>query len=93
MINWKRLTEHIPFSVTINNKVNYEILYVDDFKDGNTLGETRFAPRQIVIKKNLKPKLTVITFLHELAHAFSNEHNVDLTETQILALEKCFYNI
>jgi len=87
MINWKKVKQSIPHRIRLKNKVFYEVLYVDDFKDGKTLGETRFNEKQIVLLKNLSPKIMVSTFFHELLHAISFEYNVDLTETQVLNFE------
>lgn len=91
MVNWKKLANKIPHRVQIASKAYYEVVWVSDFPDGNTLGETRFDQKQIAIKQGLTPKLTVTTFIHELCHAASYEHNINLTESQILAMEKSFY--
>lgn len=90
-MDWKKLRRKIPHRVQVAKNAWYEVAYVDDFKDGSTYGETRFDPRQIVIQNGLSPKLTVTTYIHECAHAFSEEHEAGLTESQILALEKAFY--
>jgi hypothetical protein len=90
-MDWKKLRKRIPHRIQVAKNAWYEVVYIDDFKDGNTYGETRFDPRQIVIQNGLPPKLTVTIFLHEACHAFSAEHDINLTETQILALEKAFY--
>ena len=90
-MDWKKLKRHIPHRVQISKTAWYEIVYINDFKDGKTLGETRFEPKQIVILNGISPKLTVITYLHECAHAYSEEHGLGLTENQILAMEKGFY--
>lgn len=92
MINWKRLVKQIPISVSIA-KEKYEIVWIQDFKDGTTLGETRFDPKQIVIKSNESPKLTVHVYIHEVIHAISNEFNIGLTESQVLALEEALSTI
>lgn len=91
MVKWKKLKTSIPNRVQLGNNSFYEILYVDDFLDGKTLGEMRPETKQIVIRNKQTPKNTVITFLHELSHAVSNECDLELTENQILKLEKSFY--
>lgn len=91
MVNWKKLKANIPHFVQVNRKAIYEILYTDEFLDGKTLGETRFNPRQIVIKNGMTPKETVKTYYHELQHAFSEEYGAKLTENQVLALEQGAY--
>lgn len=90
-MDWKKLRRKIPHRVQIAKNAWYEVMYCDDFKDGQTLGETRHDPRQIVILNGQSPKMTVVTYLHECAHAFSNEHETNLTEAQVLTLEKAFY--
>jgi hypothetical protein len=90
-MDWKKLRRKIPHRVQIAKDAWYEIVWVDDFKDGKTLGETRHDPRQIAILNGQSPKMTVVTYLHELMHAFCNENEADLTETQVLAFEKSFY--
>lgn len=90
MVDWKKLKRRIPRSVQVG-KSTYEVLWTDDFKDGTTLGETRFDPKQIIIKKGLSPKLTVHVYFHEFLHSVSHETGANLTENQVLALEKAFY--
>jgi hypothetical protein len=92
-MDWKKLKRRIPHRVQVAKDAWYEVLYVDDFKDGKTLGETRHDPRQIVLLNGQSPKSAVTTYLHELIHAFSNENDADLTEAQVLAFEKSFYYI
>lgn len=87
MINWKNLKNSIPSHIKIK-KVEYEILYTDDFKDGKTLGETRLDAKQILLKTNESDKETFHTYVHELLHAVSEEYRVGLTEKQVRALEK-----
>lgn len=86
-VNWKKLKNSIPPSFKIKGKT-WEVLWVDDFADGKTWGETRFDKKQVVIKNGLSPKLTVHTFIHELFHVISDETKANLTEKQVLALEK-----
>ena len=93
MVNWKKIRKMIPIRVQLSPKVYYEIVWVDDFVDGETLGEMVTEIKQIRIKTNQSPKMTVVTYLHEFLHAVCNEYNVNLTETQILALEKAFYYV
>lgn len=89
-VSWKKLLKRIPNVITIN-RVKYEVLWSQEFPtgDGNTLGETRFDKHQIVIKQDEPPKETVHTAFHEWLHAVSHEYNVNLTENQVLAFEKC----
>lgn len=91
MVNWKKIKNSIPHFVQVSKNGIYEILYTDDFLDGNTLGETRFNPKQIVIKNGLSAKETVLVYFHELYHARSHEYDTNLTESQVLSLEKSIY--
>lgn len=91
MVNWRKLAKKIPFRVQIARNTYYEVCYADDFPDGNTWGETRYEQKQIVLKKDLKPKNLVTTYIHEVLHAMSYDHGIELTEKQIESFEKSFY--
>ena len=90
-IRWSDYKTRIPTHVRIKD-VEYEILYTNDFKDGETLGETRLNTKQIVLKTNETDKETVHTYIHECLHAVSEEFDVGLTETQVRKLEKSLTN-
>ena len=91
MVNWKKLAKKIPNKVQLSKRGEYEIVWVDSFKQDDVVGETRFDRKQIAIKDKMSPKNTVITYLHEVAHGLSAEHEMQLTENQILSLEKGLY--
>lgn len=91
MVNWKKLLKRIPNKVQLSKNGEYEVVWVDSFKDEDVVGETRFDRKQIAIKKKMSPRNTIITYLHEVAHGLSAEHEIEMTETQILALEKGLY--
>lgn len=86
-INWKKIAKNIPNIINVGNKVDYEIVSIDEFKDGETRGEARFETKQIVLLNSMKPKEKVSTLLHELYHIYSEETGIDLTEKQVLGLE------
>lgn len=86
MVNWKKLKNQIPSSFKIKGKT-WEVLWVDQFIEDH-IGETRFDKRQVVLKNKLSPKLTVHTFIHEIFHVISYDTDANLTEKQVLALEK-----
>ncbi len=90
---WKQLVKMIPDRVQLKARSVYEVLWVDDFADGKTLGEMRPDTKQIIIKKGQTAKDTVTTYLHEILHSISEETGAKLTETQILKLEPAFYYI
>lgn len=89
MINWKKYYKNIPSSIKIGKNI-YEILFIDGFpKDNEQLGESRFGDnKQIVINLNQPIKEAVHTYFHEVLHIMSFEYNVNLTEKQVLSLER-----
>lgn len=86
--NWKNLAGSIPSRIEIAPKKWYEVVHVSDFKDPETVGETRFDPNQIALKTGMTPFQCYSTFLHEVLHAMSEEYNIALTENQVLKLER-----
>lgn len=86
-INWADLRTKIPHFVQIG-KTRYEIVWIESFKDPNVVGETRFAEKQIALKTGQSDKDTVKTYLHEVTHAVSHEESVNLTENQVIRIEK-----
>jgi hypothetical protein len=86
-------TPRIPARVKIKNKVTYEVVWVDSFKDPDTLGECRYDQRQIAIKKGLSDKLTFKCLSHELLHAIQFERGIDLSHKSIYQLEDAIYYI
>lgn len=92
MSKWLDWFNRIPQTVQVSRKGKYEVLWTDKIKeDDRTLGETRFDPKQIVIKTGQTYKESVSTYLHEFLHAVSEEYEVGLTEKQVRALEKAVY--
>ncbi len=89
MINWKKHYQNIPSSIKIG-KNTYEVLFIDGFpKDLEQLGESRFGDnKQIIINLNQPIKEAVHTYFHEILHIMSFEYNANLTEKQVLSLEK-----
>jgi hypothetical protein len=92
-VNYKKKKNQIPHIVKLGpkKKSDYEIVWRDNFSSDHVMGETTFDKKQIRIKTGMNDKDTVVTYLHELAHAISEETGANLTETQILCLEKVFY--
>lgn len=87
-INWKRLAQSIPHILPKIGSDVYEVVYIDDFKDGKTLGESRFDLKQIVIKRGQSDTELCKTMFHECLHVISDHYKAELTENQVLALEK-----
>jgi hypothetical protein len=87
-MKWSNYYKRIPNVVKIGNE-NYHIYWVDGFPNRNLLGETKFSThRSITINLNQSIKETVHTYWHEVLHAISEEFEANLTEKQVLALEK-----
>ena len=82
---------NIPSSIRITSKTAYEIVYVDEFKDGNTLGEMRPSLKQIALLNGQSNTELTKTFIHEVLHAISDENEISLTERQVLKLEDALY--
>jgi len=93
-MNWQKLRKNIPNKVHVGYGKYFELLWTDQFifeKTGEkTYGITRFYPNQIIINKNQSDKETVLTTVHEMLHALSETHDINLTESQVTKLEKCF---
>lgn len=89
-VSWKHLVKQIPSRVQIGPKVFYDVVWSKDLVDskGNYLyGLTDLTNRVITIRMDMSPKLTVETYAHELLHCFSEEFDINLTETQVLRFE------
>lgn len=93
-MSYRQLRKNIPNKIKAKSRIFYEVLWSDNFafeKDGNKVyGITRFDPNQIVISTTQGDKEAVHTFFHEALHMWSEEHEIGLTENQVMKLEKCF---
>lgn len=93
-MRWIDWLKKIPSAVQLSRKGKYEVVWTDTIKnDTDVLGETRFDPKQIVLKNDQSPKETVHTYIHEVLHAVSAEYDVNLTEAQVRKLEKALYYV
>lgn len=92
--DWKKLKRNIPNKVRTTSRTQYEVLWIDGFvtevEGQKTYGETRYQPKQIVLNTNQGARECVHTMYHELLHALSAELDANLTESQVIALEKSF---
>lgn len=84
----KKVYPSIPPHIKLTSKRTYEVLHTEEFKGGKTLGECRFEPPQIVLKTGQSSKEEFSTTLHEILHAVAHEQDINLTEPQVLALER-----
>lgn len=83
----------IPSRIKIKNKVVYEVVWVDSFEDGNTVGECRFDVKQIALKMNQSEKELMKTFIHEVLHAIEFERGVKIPHKTIYQLEDALFYI
>jgi hypothetical protein len=84
----------IPSHIRITAKRDYEVTYIDNFKDDpKQLGECRWQPPQIVIKQEQPAGEKVSTCIHECIHSLDFELDIKLTETQVLKLERGIFRM
>lgn len=83
----------IPSHVRVTSKRDYEVTYIDEFKDVEQQGECRMDPPQIVIKAGDPIGEKFSTFIHETIHALDFEDKISLTETQVLKLERGIFRM
>jgi len=81
----------IPSRIKIKNRVVYEIVWVDSFKDTNVLGECRFDVRQIALKNGQSERETFKTFVHEVIHAMEVERGIKIPHKAIYQLEDAIF--
>lgn len=90
----RRKYPDIPSHVRITARRDYEVTYIDTFKnDPEQLGECRLEPPQIVIKTEQPPGEKFSTFIHETIHALDFEDKIGLTEKQVLKLERGIFRM
>ena len=83
----------IPSRIKIKNKVVYELVWVDEFSDPDTLGECRPWAKQIAIKSGQSERQEIKTFLHELLHAICEERGIKVSHRAIYQLEDALFYI
>lgn len=83
----------IPSRIKIKNKVVYELVWVDEFADSDTLGECRPWASQIAIKSGQSEKQEIKTVLHELLHAVCEERGIKISHRAIYQLEDALFYI
>jgi hypothetical protein len=84
----------IPSHIRITAKRDYEVTYIDNFKDDpKQLGECRWNPPQIVVKADQPIGEKFSTVIHESIHALDFEEDIGLTERQVLKLERGIFRM
>lgn len=85
---------NIPNRIKIKSKW-IEVMYQDGFVCGKDLGMWEPNARHIVIASGQSREKTLEIFIHEWLHAFSDLHELGLTERQVESLDapltKLFY--
>jgi len=81
----------LPSRVKIKNKVEYEVVHVDEFKEKTTVGECRPRNRQIALKINQSERQKIKSFIHEILHAVCMERDIKIPHGSIYELEHAFY--
>lgn len=89
----KKVYPPIPSHIRVTSKRDYAVMHIDEFKDPHQVGSCTNDPPQIIIKKGLSDKEHFSTVLHEVLHSLSFEHDINLTETQVLKLEKALFRL
>lgn len=81
-----------PAFVRIKKNVAYEVVqFKSERLDGETIKDAN-GHRQIRLNEDLSAKERELTLIHEALHAISFEYKVNLTESQVLKLEKGLLN-
>ncbi len=93
MIDWKSLYKRIPVFIQLTKKIKYDVTWTRSDPSLDHIGRTHPDSKHIVVSLDLKPRLAVHTYIHEVLHAVSEEYKANLSEKQVLALEKALYFI
>lgn len=93
-MNWKRLRKNIPKEFQVGPKYKFKVTWTDDLpksKNGRPLyGMTEFNPNTIKLRINQSDESAVLTFFHEVFHTLDVYKNNNLTEKQVMKIEKRF---
>jgi hypothetical protein len=92
---WKKLSKLIPDRIQIKPKSWYDVVYKPaiEYLDNECHGLTDFDKKLILMNIEQSSRLRVVTYLHEVLHAFSYEYKLGLSEKQILQIEKALYYV
>ena len=91
---WKTLRKNIPNKLHAGYGKYFDVLWqavIPPGPDGKRVyGLTRYDPLQILIDKTQGDKESIYTIFHEYLHALSEIHDIQLTERQVVKMEKTF---
>lgn len=91
--DWKKSKNNIPTKFRTGVRKYFIVLWADNLKDtkeNKLYGLTQFEPKQIVISKDQSDKEAVFTAWHEFLHGIDHDHEIGLTESQVVMLERCY---
>lgn len=83
----------IPPRIKVKNKIEYEVVWVDEFTAPDTLGECRFNSRQIALKIGQSEKQEFKSLIHEMLHAICEERGIEISHRAIYQLEEALFYI
>lgn len=86
-INWKKLAQKMPKSFKCGRSI-FKVNFIDKFEDPKQVGMSDWNNNCIYIKSRQNAKETVLTYLHEITHIFSDEFEIKLSEKQVGLIEK-----
>lgn len=78
-----------PKKIYISSEV-YRVKFV---KGLDKFGDSDPAKKLIRIKDGMSRRETFMTFIHEILHALTFEHDFDLKHKQVYALEKSLFEL
>lgn len=81
------MLEELPSEIKLTPKESYQLVFIKEFQHENVLGECDPNARQIKIKAGLSNKQTVSVLIHEIVHAMSFTHELNITENRTEGLE------
>lgn len=84
----------IPPKIRIKARVSYEIVWQEKIADdADCLGLCDPEKRIIYLRLGMSDEATAKTFLHEVLHAMSAEHDFELPHRTVYALEEAVFRL
>lgn len=90
-VNWKKLTTLIPNKIQISKNLYYNIYWEKSDECQDYVGQTFYNKNIVTLVQTSNNIELTKTYLHEVAHAFSGEYELNLTENQVKKLESALY--
>lgn len=93
-IKWNKLLSLIPSKVQLSAHDWAHIGFSSKPNNENNLHGCWWPEKKVIwVGLHQGDKEKVLTYLHELVHAFSDTHNIGLTEKQVEKIEKALYYV